>query len=225
LDDQAASQQRPTSPGASKTRKRKVKDDTMAERIKLGGLWLNRTRDGREYLSGKLSPTVKILIFPNDFKSGENQPSHVMYLAPIEQEEGQRQNPPDQGAQSSFFNVNGNNGGGIRGRGNGTLEDEGQGAADEYLGEHEIPARTPVGPTSRPGVSHPAVSRPAATRPVSADRSAMPSTPVTANRGAAAVPTQQRRNAGRSDAGTAGSLLTVDNGGGNGDLDDLEDPF
>jgi len=72
----------------------------MAERIKLGGLWLNKTRDGREYLSGRLSPTVKILIFKNDFKTTDNQPSHVMYLAPIEQQ-------PDEAARGgggdSFF--------------------------------------------------------------------------------------------------------------------------
>lgn len=59
----------------------------MADRIKLGGLWINKTKDGREYLSGRLSPTVKILIFKNDFRSAENQPSHVMYLAPVETEE------------------------------------------------------------------------------------------------------------------------------------------
>jgi hypothetical protein len=72
----------------------------MAERIKLGGLWLNKTRDGREYLSGRLSPTVKILIFKNDFKTTDNQPTHVMYLAPIEQQ-------PDEAARGgggdSFF--------------------------------------------------------------------------------------------------------------------------
>ena len=58
-------------------------------RIKLGGLWQRRTRDGREYLTGKLSPTVKILIFKNDFRTSDTQPSHVMYLAPAEPAEAE----------------------------------------------------------------------------------------------------------------------------------------
>ena len=57
----------------------------MAERIKLGGLWQNKSKDGVDYLTGKLSPTVKILIFKNNYKqAGDNQPTHVMYLAPID---------------------------------------------------------------------------------------------------------------------------------------------
>lgn len=71
------------------------------DRIKLGGLWLNKSKDGREYLTGKLSPTVKILIFKNDFKTSDNQPSHVMYLAPVEQDETQR--PASTPAPASFF--------------------------------------------------------------------------------------------------------------------------
>lgn len=63
---------------------------TIAGRIPLGGLWLKRGKDGREYLSGNLSPSVKILVFKNTFKTGEKQPSHVMYLAPGDQEEPQQ---------------------------------------------------------------------------------------------------------------------------------------
>ncbi|MBC8139702.1 MAG: hypothetical protein H8F28_27795 [Fibrella sp.] len=57
----------------------------MAERIKLGGLWQNKSKDGTDYLSGRLSPTVKILIFKNNYKQpGDNSPTHIMYLAPLD---------------------------------------------------------------------------------------------------------------------------------------------
>jgi len=75
----------------------------MAERIKLGGLWLNKTRDGREYLTGKLSPSVKILIFKNNFRSADNQPSHIMYLAPVETEEGAAARNAAADTGESFF--------------------------------------------------------------------------------------------------------------------------
>lgn len=55
-----------------------------SELLRLGGLWPGRTRDGRTYLSGKLSSTVRILVFKNEFRSGDNQPAYVMYLAPVE---------------------------------------------------------------------------------------------------------------------------------------------
>lgn len=110
----------------------------MAERIKLGGLWLNKTRDGREYLSGRLSPTVKILIFKNDFKTADNQPTHVMYLAPIEQQ-------PDEAARS---------GGGDSFFGEATERDAGE--RDE-----ESPEARPA-PEPRPAEPRLAESRPAA---------------------------------------------------------------
>jgi hypothetical protein len=128
----------------------------MADRIKLGGLWLNRTRDGREYLTGKLSPTVRILIFQNDFKTNENSPTHVMYLAPVETEEAQ----PRQPAPDSFF-------GGARtggGAGAGTTSDEGfdTGDFDDAFSapEEDFPAAPPP---SRPAPA--AAARPQATAP------------------------------------------------------------
>jgi hypothetical protein len=37
------------------------------EGIKLSGLWKNKTKDGKTYLSGNLG-TAKMLVLPNDFK-------------------------------------------------------------------------------------------------------------------------------------------------------------
>jgi uncharacterized protein (DUF736 family) len=54
--------------------------------IPLSGLWKNTSANGQQYLSGKLSPGVRILIFPNKYKQADNQPDYQIYLAPIERE-------------------------------------------------------------------------------------------------------------------------------------------
>lgn len=65
--------------------------------IKVGGLWANKDKNGKTFLTGKLSPTVKIVIFQNQYRESENQPTHILYLAPVESEgsnlrqQGQRQ--------------------------------------------------------------------------------------------------------------------------------------
>lgn len=68
--------------------------------IKLGGLWANKDRDGKTYLTGKLSPTTKILIFPNKFRETENQPTHIMYLSAVE---SQAQQSEEAGEDDAFF--------------------------------------------------------------------------------------------------------------------------
>jgi hypothetical protein len=74
----------------------------MADLIKLGGLWKNKDKNGRAYLAGKLSPTVRILIFTNEFKTEERQPDYQIYLAPVETpEEGGRPAP----AEDDFLDV------------------------------------------------------------------------------------------------------------------------
>jgi hypothetical protein len=74
----------------------------MAERIKLGGLWQNKSKDGTDYLSGRLSPTVKILIFKNNYKQpGDNSPTHIMYLAPLDPDPNAQQRGAEQ--TDSFF--------------------------------------------------------------------------------------------------------------------------
>lgn len=52
--------------------------------IKLGGLWANKDKNGKTFLTGKLSPTVKIVIFQNQYRESENHPTHILYLAPVE---------------------------------------------------------------------------------------------------------------------------------------------
>lgn len=56
-------------------------------KIKLGGLWENKTKDGKVYYSGNLG-SCKILIFENGYREAENHPTHIMYIAPNEKKEG-----------------------------------------------------------------------------------------------------------------------------------------
>jgi hypothetical protein len=122
----------------------------MAERIKLGGLWLNKTRDGKEYLSGNLNGNVKILIFKNDYRTAENQPTHVMYLAPIEKEaEGPR---PGAAPADGFFGV-------------GNLPAGEDGGGEDY-GDFAEADEAPTPAPARPGAARSAAQqRPAAAPP------------------------------------------------------------
>ena len=124
----------------------------MAERIKLGGLWQNKSKDGTDYLSGKLSPTVKILIFKNNYKQpGDNSPTHIMYLAPIDPDP----NAPQRGAEQadSFF------GGGDL---NAASDDNGGDGEDDFA--PAPPARP------QPQAPRPAAGRPNAPAPQTAAR-------------------------------------------------------
>jgi len=63
----------------------------MADMIKLGGLWTNKDKDGNTFLTGKLNPGVRILIFKNKYREAENHPTHIMYLAQVESEASRAQ--------------------------------------------------------------------------------------------------------------------------------------
>lgn len=52
-------------------------NDTM---VSLGGLWLNKSKNGELYFSGYLG-NAKLYIFKNKKKEKENQPDYYMMLA------------------------------------------------------------------------------------------------------------------------------------------------
>ncbi len=58
----------------------------MPDLMQVGGLWKNVSANGDSYLQGKLSPTVRILIFKNKFKTASNQPDSQIYFAPVERQ-------------------------------------------------------------------------------------------------------------------------------------------
>lgn len=66
--------------------------------IPLGGMWINRTKEGKVYMSGNLSYGAKLVMFKNEHKSKDSEPDYVLYIAPIEREasksEGVSDEPP-----------------------------------------------------------------------------------------------------------------------------------
>ena len=72
-----------------------------SDMIKLGGLWTNKDKDGNTYLTGKLSPQVKILIFKNKYRDSENHPTHIMYLSQVESQPGEEGKQPEE--EDEFF--------------------------------------------------------------------------------------------------------------------------
>jgi hypothetical protein len=71
-----------------------------SEMIKLGGLWVNETKAGEKYFSGKLSPTTNVLIFKNKYKESEKHPDYIMYLAPVKKQEGASDNIANRESQT-----------------------------------------------------------------------------------------------------------------------------
>jgi len=68
-------------------------------RVKLMGLWWNQTRDGQEYLRGRLGAST-VWIFPNNYKDNDqsNEPDMIVYLSPgAKKKEDDERNPPTGG--------------------------------------------------------------------------------------------------------------------------------
>ncbi|MBB6052308.1 hypothetical protein [Armatimonas rosea] len=72
-----------------------------SDMIKLGGLWTNKDKDGNTFLTGKLNPGVRILIFKNKYREAENHPTHIMYLSQVEQQPSDENKQPEE--EDEFF--------------------------------------------------------------------------------------------------------------------------
>lgn len=57
----------------------------MNSKIRFSGLWKETSKDGQEYLSGKVTANLKLVIFPNK-KTASGQPDFVAYLTGSETE-------------------------------------------------------------------------------------------------------------------------------------------
>jgi len=53
---------------------------TESNRQKLTGLFINETKDGVQYLSGKTQDGKKYTAFQNSYKETENQPDWILYF-------------------------------------------------------------------------------------------------------------------------------------------------
>ena len=72
-------------------------DRTKSRKIPVGGLWANRTRDGRRYFRGNWGG-VDMLLFANNRKTDDRQPDYHMFLAHHEKR-------PDPAAESTGAKV------------------------------------------------------------------------------------------------------------------------
>lgn len=59
-------------------------NNSNQQMISIGGLWVNKSKDGNTYLAGYFNG-ARLLIFKNNFKEQEKQPDYVMYIAPNQQ--------------------------------------------------------------------------------------------------------------------------------------------
>ncbi len=55
-----------------------------SEKIRLTGLWAAPAQPGS--LSGKISPTTRLLILPNTNKKSSKEPDFIAYIAPTREE-------------------------------------------------------------------------------------------------------------------------------------------
>jgi len=51
---------------------------------RLTGLWKEKTKDGKAYLSGKLTATSRLLVFPNERKQNDKDPDFNVFVVPVE---------------------------------------------------------------------------------------------------------------------------------------------
>lgn len=65
---------------------------TTSQLLKLTGLWVSETKNGRKMLSGEIRPGLKLLVLENKGATG-NQPRYEAFLAPHQKQE-QQDTPP-----------------------------------------------------------------------------------------------------------------------------------
>jgi uncharacterized protein (DUF736 family) len=67
------------------------------EGVRLTGLWKNKGKDGRTFLSGKLNDLSSFLVFPNDRKQeGDKGPDFFLYLKQNERPQAKPHAAPPQ---------------------------------------------------------------------------------------------------------------------------------
>lgn len=78
----------------SKGKKSSGEGKEQQTKVRLGGLWKNKTSDGKIFLAGNLGQG-RLLIFQNGFKkadSDNSEPDYIMYVVPQkprEEDEGE----------------------------------------------------------------------------------------------------------------------------------------
>lgn len=57
-------------------------NDQVDAKIKLTGLWKKTASNGNVYLSGPMSGSSVLMVFPNTRKNGERDPDYLCYMYP-----------------------------------------------------------------------------------------------------------------------------------------------
>ena len=52
----------------------------MGELVPIGGLWINKDKNGNDYFSGNFTYKTKLLVMTNTFKDKENDPDYMVYI-------------------------------------------------------------------------------------------------------------------------------------------------
>ena len=65
---------------------------TTSQLLKLTGLWVSETKNGRKMLSGEIRPGLRLLVLENPKATG-SQPRYEAFLAP-HQRQAQQDTPP-----------------------------------------------------------------------------------------------------------------------------------
>ena len=87
--------------------------------IRLNGLWHNRDRKGKDYLSGSLQ-SMRILIFSNNYHQSDRDPDYILYVCQSDRQQGQGgfapqgggfgfnrgSNPPDNQERTQSTSIN-----------------------------------------------------------------------------------------------------------------------
>ena len=58
--------------------------------IKVTGLWKNKGKDGKLYLSGRLGYSANMLILPNNYKKEEKDPDYNLFITEPKKREQQK---------------------------------------------------------------------------------------------------------------------------------------
>ena len=71
------------------------------EGTKLTGLWKNKTKDGKTYLSGNLGLS-RLLVLPNDYKRNEKDPDYNVLVCPQEKKDKPKNGAPGTDPRDDF---------------------------------------------------------------------------------------------------------------------------
>lgn len=62
----------------------------MENKIRIGSLWIGRTKSGEGFFSGPFGSGARLLVFRNSFKQGDSDPDYAVFVVPREREGGER---------------------------------------------------------------------------------------------------------------------------------------